>query len=184
MAIDFDKLKDAAETEQKETLDLIEFKKTCDKWSKIIGEIDATEVKLKALKAEECEYSEDKIPTMLEKGGIKKLPLSDGRTIEVNEELYVSLPKKRAAEIMADIRKRKSDDIIKNVITIPIEKGKDNVAGEIVEKATELGLDPERSETVAPQTYKKWLKTRIEKGESVDLSFYGAYQMKKAKLSQ
>ena len=184
MAIDFDKLKDAAEKEQEENLDLVAFKKVCDKWSKILGEIDATEVKLKALKAEELEYSEDKIPSMLEAGGIKKLPLSDGREVEVKDELHVSLPKKRAREIMADIRKRDSSDIIKNVITIAVDKGKDNVASVIEEKAAELGFVPERSETVAPQTYKKWLKTRIEKGESVDLPFYGAYQQKKAKLSQ
>lgn len=184
MALDFDKLADAVKDEQKATLSLTDFKKAVDNWQKLIGDISEIEQKLKELTIEERRYSEDVIPSMLALGGITKLPLDNGRVVEVKNDLHASLPKARLAEIMTDIRTRGAEDMIKNIITIPLDKGKDNVAAEIEQKALELGLEAERSESVAPQTYKKWLRTRMEAGESVDLAFYGAYSVTKAKLSQ
>lgn len=160
------------------------------------GEVSRLEAELKAAKADLLDISDRKLPEALKNARTKKFVTDDGKTVELKEELTISLPKKRNDEIIAKLVSWDFGDLVANTLTCDIEKGKDNLAGEIMEKANEIGLDMKRSQSVNAGSVKKVLKDRMKdcaEGkkdkdgkplEAVDLGFFGAFEVTRAKITQ
>lgn len=181
-ALDFSKLE--IEDTEKEVIDLNVLKKKAEEMLALEGDISRLEDQLKAKQAELRKVSEVDIPELLERAGMTAIPLKDGMTIEVATDLYTSIPQARKNEILAAVRARGGGDLIKNELTIVLDKGKDNAAAQIEETAKEMGLEVERSEGIAAPTYKKWIKEEQKSDKPIDLAFFGAHQVTRAKVVQ
>lgn len=169
---------------EKQTIDLAALDALCVKMLEADGKLSRLAEQTKVAQKEFNQLAEIDIPEMMTKGGLKELKRKDGSIIKVEEDLFTSLPKIRAAEIMAAIRERGGEDMIKNELSVELGKGQDEIAKKIEEYVKELSLVPVRSETIAPQTYKKWIKTQSTSDKPIDLAFFGAYKKTTAKLVQ
>lgn len=174
----------AIEDTEKQTIDLAELDALCVKYLAAEGELMRLAELTKAQQKIATKLSEYDIPEMMAKGGLTELKRADGSMIKIEEDLFTSLPKVRAAEIMKAVRERGGGDMIKNELSIELGKGQDEDAKKIEVLAKELQLTVERSQTIAPQTYKKWIKTQLVSDKPIDLAFYGAYKKTTAKLVQ
>ena len=146
------------------------------------GTLAGLEEEAATIKKEINAIALDQLPKMLHDVGLKSFELSDGRTVKLHTDLKASLPKARAGEVMGYIREHGGSDIIKNVITVEVDRGKDNAAASILHEAEKLGLAASRNETVAPQTYLKWVKDRVKDNKPTDLALLGAFQFERAEL--
>lgn len=172
------------EDTEKKSIDLAKLDELCVEMLKADGEIQRLAEQMKVATQRFNKLAEQDIPEMMQAGGLTELKRADGSIIKVSEDLFTSLPKVRAAEIMAEVTKRGGGDMIKNELSIELGKGQDELAKKIEAFAAELALTTVRSETIAPQTYKKWIKTQLTSDKPIDLAFFGAYKKTTAKLVQ
>lgn len=125
--------------------------------------------------------------TLMESAGMKNFTLTDGKRVEIKQELYASLPKEasRRKDVLTKMRDvYGADSLIKQEMVIELGKGAGNSAAVLEAQAKEMGLDVERTENVHSQTYKKFINDRLKKGQEIDLSFFGAYQETKAIIKE
>lgn len=172
------------EDTEKQTIDLAELDALCVKFLAAEGEVLRLAALMKTQQDIATKLSEQDIPEMMTKGGLTELKRSDGSTIKVQEDLFASLPKIRAVEIMAEVRNRGGEDMIKNELSIELGKGQNALAEKVEAFAKELALTVERSESIHSATYKKWIKTQMTSDKPIDLAFFGAYKKTTAKLVQ
>lgn len=148
------------------------------------GEVDRLEKQLKAAKSRFDNIRDKLLPEAMDNAQTKGFTLQDGRKLSLGEEMTCSVPAKRKAEILKKLREDGHGDLISNVLTVEIDKGKDNKAAALEDEAKKLGFTPEREESVNTGTLKALLKKRVEDGEDVDLSFFGAHLVRRAKIKQ
>lgn len=147
------------------------------------GEVDRLEAELKVAKENLNDVRDKKLPDAMKAARTKLYVNDDGRKVELKDEMTLSIPKKRLDEIIKKLRDWDLGDMIANTLTCEIDKGKDNLAGEIMEKANELGLEMTRAESVNSGTLKSTLKAKRKAGEDVDLGFFGAFEVTRAKIT-
>jgi deoxyxylulose-5-phosphate synthase len=169
---------------EKEAVDLNLITAKAEEMLRLEGEVSRLEQLQKTTAAALRKISEQELPELLDRAGMKFFGLKDGRKIEITEDLYTSIPAVRKNEILTAVRERGGGDLIKNELSIMLDKGKDNAAAQIEAQAKEMGLEVERSETIAPQTYKKWVKTMLTSDKPIDLAFFGAHKVTRAKVAQ
>lgn len=148
------------------------------------GEVDRLEKQLKAAKAHFDNIRDKLLPEALDNAQMKAFVLNDGRKVTVGDKYECSVPAKRKGEIIAKLRDDGHGDLISNVLSVEIDKGKDNMAAALEDEAKKLGFEPKRDESVNTGTLKALLKKRVEDGEDVDLSFYGAFRVRRANIKQ
>jgi hypothetical protein len=148
------------------------------------GDVDRLEKQLKAAKSRFDNIRDKLLPEAMDNAQTKGFTLNDGRKLSLGEEMSCSVPKERKGEIMAKLRDDGEGDLISNVLTVEIDKGKDNMAGVLEDEAKKLGFEPKRDESVNTGTLKARLKQRVEAGDEVDLPFYGAFLVRRAKIKQ
>lgn len=148
------------------------------------GEVDRLEKMLKAAKSRFDNIRDRLLPEAMDNAQVKAFTLQDGRKVTINEEMTCSVPAKRKGEILNKLREDGEGDLISNVLTVEIDKGKDNMAAALEDEAKKLGFEPKRDESVNTGTLKARLKQRVEAGDEVDLAFYGAHLVRRAKIKQ
>ena len=174
-----DQLEQAAQGQ----VDLAEVKALADEQVKLEGKLDAASKVVADLKKELNAVQLDKLPAAMIAAGISDFTMSDtGQKIILKEDMTISVPKKRKGEIIEKVRDMGHGDLISNVLTIPVDKGKDNMVGELMSKVEELGLSATRTEDVNSASLKKVLNDRRKSGENDDLSFFGAYVVTKTQV--
>jgi hypothetical protein len=124
------------------------------------------------------------LPDTMKAVGLSQFVTDDGLKVDVKDELTCSVPAKRKAEIIQRLRDWGHDGIISNEFIIKVDKGDDNKVGVLVAQLEELGLEGARVENVNTTTLKALLNDRLGKGEDTDLSFFGAFKVRRAKISQ
>lgn len=148
------------------------------------GEVDKLDAKLKEAKKKLLKVSDVDLPEAMKAAKTRKFVTDDGKTVELNEELTISVPKKRLTEILEKLREWEYDDLISAMLTCEIEKGKENLAGEIMAKAEEIGLTVVKAEAVNSNSVKSILRQKMKDGEDVDLGFFGAFNVTRAKITE
>lgn len=148
------------------------------------GDVDRLDKQLKAAKARFDNIRDKLLPEAMDNAQTKGFTLHDGRKLTLADTMECSVPKIRYAEILNKLREDGEGDLISNVLTVEIDKGKDNMAAALEAEAKSLGFEPKRDESVNTGTLKARLKQRVEAGEEVDLSFYGAHLVRRAKIKQ
>jgi hypothetical protein len=149
---------------------------------KLEGELDRLEQQTKVAKLKLNAVSMDKLPELMAEAKLQDFTLHTGEKIEVAEELYCSVPVARRAEIHSKLREDGMGDLITHAIQVDLARGQDNLAGDILGLAEELGLMAEREEKVNTSSLKKYLREQIDEGSDIELSFYGAYLSRRTKV--
>jgi len=148
------------------------------------GAVNKLDQELKEAKKKLNDIMLYKLPDAMSAAGMESFVLSGGEKVDIKEDLTISVPKKRKPEIILKLRDTGHGDMITSSLTIDIIKGQDNMVGEVREKAKDLGLHVEQVENVNSGSLKKLLKEQMANGETVDLSFFGAFNVTKAVIKQ
>lgn len=148
------------------------------------GELDKAEQQVKDVKKRLHKISLDLLPEAMAEARLSEFKMLSGQKITVKEELSCSVPASRRGEIINKLRDDGEAALVSNVITVDVSKGQDNLAGDIMGYAESIGLLAKREESVNTASLKKLLREQLDEGENPDLAFYGAFQIKKAKINQ
>ena len=170
--------------EKTSTTDLATITALADQQTRLEGVVDDLEVRLKAAKKNLREVQEVKLPDAMEEVGMKTFELTDGRSVQVKDDMKIAVPRSRKDQIIEKVREMGHENLIKNRIIVDIGPGKDNVAQEVARYASELGVEAHQEGDVNSASLKKVLKDRKAAGKDDDLSFFGAFDYKKAIIKE
>lgn len=148
------------------------------------GELDIAEQKVKDIKVRLEKVCGNLLPEAMAEAKMEEFKMITGQKVTVKDEIQCSVPKKRKGEIMKKLREIGQEDLIVNKISVDIEKGHDNLAGDLMGHAEDLGLLATRAETVNTASLKKFLREQLDDGEDIDLPFFGAFQLRRTKIKQ
>lgn len=169
---------------------------------KLMQRIETGEELLKSLKSDLNRLQTDTLPKLLSQAGTSLFKISDGALkgweVETTPFVAGSLPKvtskDKTPEAIADkkarrerglnfVREAKAEDIIKTVVEVTIEKGEDNLLGDLRGYLEESGLAFEVNSDIHHATLASFVKERMKKGEEVPFEDLGLYVGTIAKLT-
>jgi|TARA_R100000278_G_scaffold97237_1_gene74369 hypothetical protein len=172
-------------TENVETSDLQEITALSESLKEADNDIAAKEAELSQLKAIRKQISEELIPDLMNKNGLKLIQLDTGAKIQINE--FVDARIKDPGVAFDWLRETNNDSIIKNQITISLDRGDDGVAEELTTKLKEeYGIDADRKIAIHHATLKSFCRDALEDpelAESLPREAFGIYQGQRAKLT-
>lgn len=158
---------------------------------RIEQEIATLEEELKAKKASLYNIETKELPDEMDACGLKEFTMSNGQKIVVESIISASLPSQgqidkadedekamleyRLKSGLKFLRMNGADSLIKNVLKLEIDKGKDNVVQDVIKFADELGIAHKREEKVHAQTLNKYIKERIRDGLEVPNETFSVY---------
>lgn len=151
---------------------------------RLSGEADKVRAQLKVITDQIEKIEGTELPAAMQAAQMESFSLATGQKVTVKEELTCSVPAKRKAEVIAKLRADGHDDLITNEITVDVARGQDNLAGDLMGVAQDKGLLAKRAENVNTASLKKLLREQLDAGVTVDLPFYGAFLLRRAKISQ
>ncbi len=172
-------------TENVETDDLQEITSLSESLKEADNDIAAKEAELSQLKAIRKQISEELIPDLMNKNGLKLIQLDTGAKIQIND--FVDARIKDPGVAFDWLRETNNDSIIKNQITISLDRGDDGVAEEVTTKLKEeFGIDADRKIAIHHATLKSFCRDALEDpelAESLPREAFGIYQGQRAKLT-
>lgn len=140
------------------------------------GEITAMEEMLKSRKEELRQIVEGTLPEAMDAVNHSEFKTSDGRQIKIKDEVHASISKDNAPQAHDWLRNHNFADIIKNEIKIPLAKGKDNVAAQILDDLRErFGIEASRTESVHASTLKAFCREQLEAGVELPAGLFGLF---------
>lgn len=130
------------------------------------GEIGNTEERLRKLKDQQKQLSEQAIPDKLAELGVADLRLSDGSRISADPFYSARITAKNLGLAHDWLRDHGHGDIIKNTLTVSFSQGEDADATRLAELLTKEGYLPQTKEAVHPSTLRAFVREMIESGNS------------------
>jgi len=160
----------------------------CNKLLRVEGEIGNAEERLKRLKDQQRELSEQTIPDKLTQLGVTDLRLSDGSRISADPFYSARISADNLSAAHAWLRDQGHGDIIKNTLTLTFGQGDDVIAKELGDLLASKGHLPDQKETVHPSTLRAFVKEQIESGngefdQEIQKKF-SVYQGKRTKINR
>lgn len=144
------------------------------------------EAELSNLKEDRKTLAEDVLPTLMAEHNLKLIQLDDNTKIQINE--FVDARIKDPATAFDWLRETNNDSIIKNQITVALDRGDDGIAEEITNKLKrEYGIDADRKIAIHHATLKSFCRDALEDpelAESLPREAFGIYEGKRAKITQ
>lgn len=174
---DLDEL--AAEGEKPST-NLSDVRALALKQLELEAEVNRIESSLKDAKEALRKVQEGELPAALKAAGITTFGLDNGMTVSYEEDLKISVPKVRKAQIIAHMKEWGYEANVSNTLTIDLGKGNDNAVKSLMATAEEMGVKAILDEDIPSGTVKKALRKRMDEGKSDDLTFFGAFPFTKA----
>ena len=136
----------------------------CQKLLRVEAEVGNTEERLKRLKDQQRELSEQLIPDRLTQLGVSDIKLNDGSRISAEPFYSARISVANLEEAHNWLRDNGHGDIIKNTMTLSFGQGEDSLAKELVALCKSEGFVPTEKEAVHPSTLKAFVKEQIESG--------------------
>ena len=130
------------------------------------GEIGNTEERLRKLKDQQKQLSEQAIPDKLAELGVADLRLSDGSRISADPFYSARITAKNLGLAHDWLRDNGHGDIIKNTLTVSFSQGEDADATRLAELLTKEGYLPQTKEAVHASPLRAFVKEMIESGNS------------------
>jgi len=140
--------------------------KLCHDLLVLEGDIGNTEERLRKLKSQHKELSEQTIPDKLAELGVADLKLSDGSRISADPFYSARITAANLAAAHDWLRDNGHGDIIKNTLTVSFGQGEDADASRLVELLAKQGYLPATKEAVHPSTLRAFVREMIESGNS------------------
>ena len=148
------------------------------------GEIALAEDEVKRLETLHRRLAEVQIPELMQELGMEKFTLSDGFEVGVKEKWRVSIPQKNMAECVAFLDANEASGLVKRKFEIVFTKEEEKFARKFQRDCGQRknALPMTETSKVESGTAKKWIINRMANGEAVDLSLFGAYRQRVAKV--
>ena len=160
----------------------------CNKLLRVEGEIGNVEERLKRLKDQQRELSEQLIPDKLTQLGVSDIKLNDGSRISADPFYSARISVDNTEAAHGWLRDNGHGDIIKNTLTLTFGQGDDAIAKELGELLASKGHLPDQKETVHPSTLRAFVKEQIESGNGAfdqDIQKkFSVYQGKRTKINR
>lgn len=154
----------------------------CNELLSLQKDVEAAEEKLKNLKAQEANLSEQVIPNIMSEIGMEKFTLTDGTEVKVSSFYSAKIPVAHTDEAFKWLRENGHGDLIKNTVSLAFGVNQDNEAKDLVESLREKGHNVKQAAKVEPMTLKAFVKDEIQNGRSVPANLFGLYVGMKTKL--
>lgn len=126
-----------------------------------------------------------KLPEALEEAGVQKFTTTDGYTVEVEEKLYASVPKKNkevAAQWLVD---NGHGSLVSADVVVPFDKGQQEAQERVLHLLNEAGITRVKQDTSFHTGQLKSLIQELQaEGQEVPLDLFGAYWRRQAKVSE
>ena len=155
---------------------------------RIGGMIGNTEERLRKLKEQYRQLSEEDLPQKMTELGMQDLRLEDGSRITIDMFYATRINKNNRDAAHAWLREQGHGDIIKNQVSVSFGKGEDDTALETMTLLEKEGLFPDQKESVHPSTLKAFVKERIESGDNAftpdTQKLFSVYQGKRTKITK
>jgi hypothetical protein len=131
--------------------------------------------------------TEKELPELMDSAQLKATTSQSGKKVEIVDDVKGNISEQNKLAALSWLRSHNDEGIIKNVIEIPLSKGKDNMAGEILAYLQEQwGIEAERKESVHYQTLCAWLRRKLEDGADLPVepvNLFGLHVQRLAKIS-
>ena len=155
---------------------------------RIGGMIGNTEERLRKLKEQYRQLSEEDLPQKMAELGMQDMRFEDGSRITVDMFYATRINKNNRDAAHAWLREQGHGDIIKNQVSVSFGKGEDDTALETMTLLEKEGLFPDQKESVHPSTLKAFVKERIESGDNAftpdTQKLFSVYQGKRTKITK
>lgn len=152
-------------TAEPSKLDVNRVRHCIDALEHLDGDIAAVEARLSLLTKQRRELAEVTIPTLFdEAGGVERIALDDGRTISLQKEVHPNVLVENQPKLFAWLKTNKLDSIIKNEVKSAFGRGEDALAAKAAKYLKELGVEVKQKRFIHPQTFKAFVKERVDKG--------------------
>ena len=164
--------------------DLAEIKELGDSLKDLDNAILNQEAELSNLKAKRKKVAEEVLPELMSKSGLKLIQLNDDTKIQLNDFVDARIKDPEAA--FDWLRDTNNDSIIKNQITITLDRGDDSIAEELTSKLKEeYDIDADRKIAIHHSTLKSFCRDALdnpELAESLPREAFGIYEGQRAKI--
>ena len=147
------------------------------------SELVEAEQKVKDLKSKVMNYTHDRIPAKMQETGLDEVKVGDNK-ISLATYVNGTMPKDPLQRdiALAHLRNIGASDLIKNQISVDFAVKEDNKARAVAADLEKAGHDPVSKTWVEPQTLKKLIRERTEKGQEIDLELFNASMGMYAKI--
>ena len=166
--------------------DLAEVKELGDSLKDLDNAILNQEAELSNLKAKRKKVAEELLPELMSKSGLKLIQLNDDTKIQLNDFVDARIKDPEAA--FDWLRDTNNDSIIKNQITITLDRGDDSIAEELTSKLKEeYDIDADRKIAIHHSTLKSFCRDALdnpELAESLPREAFGIYEGQRAKITR
>lgn len=166
--------------------DLAEIKELGESLKDLDNKILAQEAEVSNLKANRKKVAEELLPQLMSKVGLKLIQLNDDTKIQLND--FVDARIKDPSTAFDWLRETNNDSIIKNQITITLDRGDDGIAEELTNKIKrEYNIDADRKIAIHHSTLKSFCRDALdnpELAESLPREAFGIYEGQRAKITR
>ena len=152
--------------------------------NEIKKKLAAADAQVKDLKQKRQRYVADLIPSLMNEMSIEAAE-ADGSKVSLTTYASGTMSKDPLIlnQQLDHLRDVGEEEFIQRVITVRCPRGQDNKAGALVVELEENGFDVTDDVTVLNPTLRKIFRTRIEKGEPIDLELFNANVGQIAKIT-
>ena len=139
---------------------------------------------LKAAQQKLRDISEHQIPELMDEIGVSEFTTKSGIKIAVKDNLRVSPPAARREECWDWIEENGYGEIVKRNITVALGINEEERAEELVRVLRSEGYATAEERRVESSTLKKFVKERLEAGDSIPLDLFGTVEFRQTKITQ
>ena len=119
------------------------------------------------------------IPDLFEELGLKKISLSNGRTVEIKSSYVGSITEDRKPQCFEWLENKGYDSIIKHDVISKFKKGETAEHDNLVKVLIDLGVTFEDKKYVHPQTLKSFIREQLESGADFPQELFGVVAIRK-----
>lgn len=185
----FDLLNDMAEDaeivkrEIPRTEKLKELSTLCEKMLKHQERIEQISSELNKETEEYNKINQLLIPDLFDELGLKKIALSDGKSVEVKLKYTANITEENSEQCFDWLRKNNHDAIIKHKIDIDLKKGEKKEYEELLKILLKLGVTYKDKNMVHPQTLYAFVREQIEGGKDFPKELFKVYPLRSTKIN-
>lgn len=121
------------------------------------NELQNLEAQVSAKQREIRDIEETSLPAMMDELNIEAIDLQNGGRIEVKDFIQTSITQANKDQAFAWLRETNNDSIIKNEISVKLDRGMEERAQRIMEDLALRGVAFEQKQSVHPMTLKSFI---------------------------
>lgn len=142
----------------------------------LIEEISAMQANMADRQAELKQILEDDLPQAMDSANCKEFTASNGAKLQIKDLVSASIPKARQEEAFAWLRANGHSELIKHEITVPMSRGMDNLAPEMIDRIKRTyGVEAADKATVHAQTLAAFCREQLAQGKELPADLLGLY---------